>query len=123
VDTHRTPGATPRSAADDPTGYAVDRFGSMPFADVLASLVQDVDLDALADAIQEYGLQAVAEQVLRALIDTGVLHADAAGAYAEEDRILDADAVASPTVHAVTVADLADEFTRLDLTDPATSCR
>jgi len=29
----------------------------------------------------------------------------------------------SPTVHAVTVADLADEFTRLDLTDPATSCR
>jgi len=26
-------------------------------------------------------------------------------------------------VHPVTVADLADEFTRLDLTEPATSCR
>jgi hypothetical protein len=122
VDTYPTPDATPRPAEDVPTGYAVDRFGSMRFADVLASLVADVDLDALAEAIHEFGLQAVAEQVLRALIDAGVVHADAAGAYAEEDRILDADAVASPTVHAVTVADLADEFTRLDLTDPATSC-
>jgi hypothetical protein len=117
------PDATPRWAADDATGYAVDRFGSMPFADVLASLVADVDLDALAEAIHEFGLEAVAEQVLRALVDAGVLHADSAGATAEEDRILEADALASPTVHAVTVADLADEFTRLDLTDPATSCR
>jgi len=122
VDTHPTPDATPRQAEDGQTGYAVDRFGSMRFADVLASLVRDVDVDAVAQAIHEVGLQAVAEHYLRALIDAGVLHADAAGAYAEEDRILDADAVASPTVHAVTVADLADEFTRLDLTDPATSC-
>ena len=122
MDPHPTPDATPRATADSQTGYAVDRFGSMPFADVLASLVRDVDVDAVAEAIHEFGLQAVAEHYLRALIDAGVLHADAAGAYAEEDRILDADAVASPTVHAVTVADLADEFTRLDLTDPATSC-
>jgi len=123
VDPHPTPDATPRATADSQTGYAVDRFGSMPFADVLASLVRDVDLDTVAEAIQEFGLQAVAEQYLQALIGAGVLHADAAGAYAEEDRILEADAVASPAVHAVTVADLADEFTRLDLTDPATSCR
>ena len=120
--THPTPEATAPPAEAIQTGYAVDRFGSMPFADVLASLVADVDLDAMAEAIHEFGLQAVAEQVLRALIDAGVLYADAAGAYAEEDRILAADAVASPTVHAVTVADLADEFARLDLTDPATSC-
>ena len=63
------------------------------------------------------------DHYLSALIDAGVLHADAAGAYAEEDRILDADAHTSPTVHPVTVVDLADEFTRLDPTDPATSCR
>ena len=123
VHIHRTSDATPRPTADGQTGYAVDRFGSMPFADVLASLVRDVDLDTVAEAIHEFGLQAVAEHYLRALIDAGALHADAAGAYAEEDRILDADAHASPTVHPVTVADLADEFTRLDLTDPATSCR
>ena len=59
----------------------------------------------------------------RTLIDTGILHADAAAAHATEDRILDDDAHASPTVHRATVTDLADEFTRLDLTDPATSCR
>jgi len=123
VDPHPTPEATPRATETIQTGFAVDRFGSVPSADVLASLVRDVHLDALAEAIQEYGLQAVAEHYLRALIDAGVLHADAAAATAEEDRILDADALASPTVHAVTVADLTDEFTRLDLTDPATSCR
>lgn len=123
MDTHPKSDATPRPAEDVSTAYVVDRFGSMRFADVLASLVRDVDLDTVADAIHAYGLQAVAEQYLRALIDAGVVHADAAGAYAEEDRILDADAQASPTVHPVTVADLADEFTRLDLTDPATSCR
>jgi len=123
VDPHPTPDATPRPIETPETGFAVDRFGSMPFADVLAMLLADVDLDALAEAIHEFGLEAVAEQVLRALIAAGVLYADAAGATAEEDRILEADALASPTVHAVTVADLADEFTRLDLTDPATSCR
>ena len=123
MDTLPTSDTTPRPAEDGPTGYAVDRYGSAPFADVLAALVRDVDLDAVAEAIHEYGLQTVAEHYLRVLIDTGVLHPDAAGAYAEEDRILAADAHTSPAVHPVTVADLADEFTRLDLTEPATSCR
>ena len=53
----------------------------------------------------------------------GSLHADAAAANAEEDGSLGDDAHASPTVHRVTIADLADEFTRLDLSEPATSCR
>ena len=123
MDTHPTSDTTPRPAEDGQTGYVVDRYGSAPFADVLGSLVRDVDLDAVAEAIHEYGLQTVAEHYLRVLIDTGVLHPDAAAAYAEEDRILAADAHTSPTVHPVTVADLADEFTRLDLTEPATSCR
>jgi len=123
VEAQPTSDATPRPAEDGLIGYGVDRFGSATFADVLASLVRDVDLDTVADAIHEFGLQTVAEQFLRALIDAGVLHADAAAAYAEEDRILDDDAHASPTVHSVTVADLADEFTRLDLTEPATPCR
>jgi hypothetical protein len=105
------------------TGFAVDRFGSATFADVLASLVRDLDLDMVAGAIGEYGLQTVAEQYLRALIEAGALHADEAAAYAEEDRILDEDPHTSPTVHPITVADLADELTRLDLTDPASSCR
>jgi hypothetical protein len=96
---HPTSDATLQPAEDDQTGYAVDRFGNAPFADVLASLVRDVDLDAVAEAIDEYGLQAVAEHYLRALIDAGLLHADEAAAYAEEDRILAADAQASPTVH------------------------
>lgn len=123
MDTDPTSDATPRPLEDDPIGYAVDRFGSMRFTEVLASLVHDVDLDTVAEAIHEFGLQAVAEHYLRRLIDDGVLHADAAAAAAEEDRLLDADPHASPTVHAVTVADVADEFTRLDLTDPASTCR
>jgi len=117
------PHATPEPAEDGPTGYAVDRYGSAAIADVLGSLLRDLDLDIMADAIGEHGLQTVAEQYLRALIDAGVLHADAAAAYAEEDRILDEDPHTSPTVHPITVADLADEFTRLDLTEPASSCR
>lgn len=123
MDPRPTPDATPPPADAIQTGYVVDRFGSMRFADVLASLVRGVDLDTIAEAIHEVGLEAVAEQVLRALIDAGALHADVAGATAEEDSILATDPQASPTVHPITVADLADEFTRLDLTNPATSCR
>jgi hypothetical protein len=123
VETHPTSDATSQPAEEDQSGYAVDRFGNAPFADVLASLMRDVDLDTVAEAIHEFGLQAVAEHYLRTLIDAGLLHADAAAAYAEEDRILDDDAHASPSVHPVTVADLADEFTRLDLTEVARSCR
>jgi hypothetical protein len=115
--------ATPEPGHDGQIGYAVDRYGSAAAADVLGSLLRDVDLDVVADAIGEYGLETVAEQYLRALIDAGALHADEAAAYAEEERILDEDPHTSPTVHPITVADLADEFTRLDLTDPASSCR
>jgi hypothetical protein len=104
-------------------GYAVDRFGSATSADVLDSLLRDVDLDAVAEAIEAYGLQTVAEQYLRALIERGALHADEAAAYAEEDRILAEDPHTSPVVHPVTVAELADEFTRLDLTARTASCR
>ncbi len=107
---------------DDLTGYVVDRFGYAPFGHVLGSLVREADLDTLHGAIGEYGLQAVAEQYLRTLIADGTLHADEGTAYAEEDRLLESDPNASPEVHAVTVADLADEFTRLGLIDPATSC-
>ena len=107
---------------DTLTGYAVDRFGFSPHAHVLGSLLREVDLDSLHDAIQEYGLQAVAEQYLRTLIADGTLHADEAAAYAEEDHLLETDPNASPVVHTVTVADLADEFTRLGLIDPAPSC-
>jgi hypothetical protein len=104
-------------------GYAVDRFGSATLADVLADLVRDADLDKVAEAIEEFGLQTVAEQYLRALIERGSLHPDEASARTEEERVLDEDPHTSPTVHPVTVADLADEFTRLDLTAPAASCR
>jgi hypothetical protein len=117
------PHATPEPSEDGPIGYAVDRYGNAVIADVLASLVRDLDLDMVADAIGEHGLQTVTEQYLQALIDAGALHADEASAHAEEERILDQDPHTSPTVHAITVADLADEFTRLDLTDPASSCR
>jgi len=120
---HLTTDTTLQLEEADQTGYAVDRFGNAPFADVLASLMRDVDLDAVAEAIDEYGLQTVAEHYLRTLIDAGLLHPDEAAANAEEDRILDEDAQASPAVHEVTVADLADEFTRLDLTESASSCR
>ncbi len=123
MDIYSTSDTTLQLDETDQTGYAVDRFGNAPFADVLATLMRDVDLDAVAEAIDEFGLQAVAEHYLRTLIDAGLLHADEAAAYAEEDRILAADTNASPTVHAVTVADLADEFTRLDLTQSASSCR
>lgn len=107
---------------DDLTGYAVDRFGYTPFGQVLGSLLREVDLDSLHDTIDEYGLQAVSEQYLRTLIDDGTLYADEASAFAEEDRLLETDPNASPEVHTVTVADLADEFTRLGLIDPTTSC-
>lgn len=107
---------------DDVIGYAVARYGGATFTDVLASLLSDVDLDALSEAIDEYGLELVTEQALRALIDQGKLHPDEAAAVAEEDRILDTDPHASPALHRVTVADLADELTRLGLTTPAASC-
>jgi hypothetical protein len=114
---------SPESPEDDLVGYAVDRYGNASFAAVLATLTRDVDLDALGAAIGEYGLQEVAEQYLRVLVDSGRLQASEAAAAAAEDRILAEDRHASPAVHAVSVADLADEFTRLDLTDPASSCR
>jgi len=123
VDIQSTSDTTLQTPEDDQIGYAVDRFGNTPFTDVLATLMRDVDLDTVAEAIDEFGLQAVAEHYLRTLIDAGLLHADEAAANAEEDRILADDAHASPAVHAVTVADLADEFTRLDLTESASSCR
>ena len=114
--------ATHDPIEDDVMGYAVARFGNATFYDVLTSLLSDVDLDGLSDAIDEFGLELVAEQALRALIDRGKLHGDETTAAAEEDRILDTDPHASPTVYPVTVADLADEFTRLGLTAPASSC-
>jgi hypothetical protein len=117
------PPATPEPTDGEPVGYAVDRYGSSTFADVLGSLLRDADLDLVADAIGAYGLETVAEQYLRALVERGTLHADEAAADAEEERILDEDPHTSPVVHPITVADLADEFTRLDLTDPASSCR
>jgi hypothetical protein len=106
----------------DLTGYAVDRFGNAAHAQMIQLLVRDVDHDSLVQAIAEFGLQDVAEQYLRTLINEGTLHGDEVEAYAEESRILDSDPHASPEVHAVTVADLADEFTRLGLTDAAASC-
>lgn len=123
MEARRPSHTTQRPTEEGWIGYAVDRFGSATFADVLASLVHDVDLDQLCDAIDEFGLEMVAAQYLRVLIDGGTLHGSEAAAYAEEDRILDEDPHTSPSVHPITVADLADEFTRLDLTAPATSCR
>ena len=122
METHFNADTTQIPAEEDLVGYAVARFDSATFYDVLTSLLSDVDLDGLSDAIDEFGLEMVAEQALRALIDRGKLHGDEGAAAAEEDRLLDADAHASPTVHPVTVADLADEFTRLGLTTSATSC-
>ena len=107
---------------DDVVGYAVTRFGFARFSDVLDSLLSDLDLDALSAAIEEYGLALVADQTLRSLIERGALHGDEAAAADEEDRIMAEDRDASPTVHPVTVADLADEFTRLGLTESASSC-
>jgi hypothetical protein len=98
--------------------YAVDRFGDLSHTGVLENLVRGMDEATLRDAIGEYGLEAVATQLLRTLIDDGTLHADAADAHSKADGILDSDAEAAPRVHPVTVADLADLFTRLDLTDP-----
>lgn len=113
---------TPYFPEDDVVGYAVTRFAFARYADVLDSILSDVDLDALSAAIEEYGLALVADQTLRALIDRGTLHGDEAAAAAEEDRIMAEDRDASPTVHPVTVADLADELTRLGLTESASSC-
>ena len=113
---------TPYFPEDDVVGYAVNRFAFARYADVLESILSDVNLDALSAAIEEYGLALVADQTLRTLIDRGALHGDEAAAAAEEDRILAEDPDASPTVHTVTVADLADEFTRLGLTESASSC-
>jgi hypothetical protein len=117
---HRCPttlGRSPCAADGCPVPHTTARFtracGHPP----------DAGRDAADDATHTFGLQAIAEHDLRTPIDARLLHADEAAAYAEEDRILADDAQASPTVHAVTVADLADEFTRLELTEAAASCR
>lgn len=109
---------------DPPVGFAVDRSGQAPPAQVVGALLHDLDLDRLAEVIAAYGLAAVAEQCLRALIADGRLHADEAAAREERERLLeDDDAFGMPKVHEVTVADLADEFTRLGLLEPPPSCR
>ncbi len=109
---------------DAPVGFAVDRSGQAPPAQVVGALLHDLDLDRLAEVIAAYGLAAVAEQCLRALIADGRLHADEAAAREERERLLeDDDAFGMPKVHEVTVADLADEFTRLGLLEPPPSCR
>jgi hypothetical protein len=103
-------------------GYAVDRLGSRDFTPMLAEFVRDLDLDELRAAIDVFGLEMVAEQFLRALIDGGRLLANEAAAAAERVRLREEDRRTSPTVHPLTVADLADEFTRLGLT-ATRSCR
>lgn len=106
---------------DDLTGYAVDRFGTMTHTHVLEDLAQGIDDDTLRHAIAEFGLEAVAERYLRTVIADGTVHADAEAARAEADALFDSDPLASPRVHSVTVADLADLFTRLGLTEPPSS--
>jgi len=103
-------------------GYAVDRFGSRDFTHVLAAFIRDLNLDELSAAIHEFGLEMVAELFQRALIEGGRLHANEAAAAAERARLREEDGRASPTIHPLTVADLADEFTRLGLT-ATRSCR
>lgn len=103
-------------------GYAVDRLGGRDLTQVLAALLRDVDLDALSAAVGEFGLEMVAEQFLRVLKGSGRLHADEAAAGAERARIREEHGRPLPTVHPITVADLADEFTHLGLT-ATRSCR
>jgi hypothetical protein len=107
--------------ADDLTGYAVDRFGTMTHTHVLEELVQGIDDETLRHAIAEFGLEAVAERYLRTVIADGTLVGDGDAARAEADGMFDTDPLASPRMHAVTVADLADLFTRLGLTEPPSS--
>ncbi len=106
---------------DDLVGYAVDRFGNLTHTRVLEELVQGIDDDTLRHAVAEFGLEAVAEHYLRTVIADGTVHADAEAARAEADDLFDSDPLASPRVHAVTVADLADLVTRLGLTEPPSS--
>ena len=117
--------ATEGSGFDDSlVGYTVDRFGQASPAQVVGSLLDQVDLGRVSEAIDSYGLEAVAEQYLRALIADGTLHTEEAAAHEERERLLDdEDGFGVPKVHAVTVADLADELTRLGLLEPPPSCR
>jgi hypothetical protein len=98
--------------------YAVDRFGDLSHTHVLEGIVQGIDAETLRQAIEEYGLEEVAEHYLRTVIADGTVYGDRDEALAETDHILDTDPNASPRMHEVTVADLADLFTRLGLTEP-----
>jgi hypothetical protein len=102
-------------------GYAVDRFGTLTHTRMLEELVQGIDHETLRTTIDEYGLEAVAEHYLRTVIADGTVYADPGEAEAETERILDTDPHAAPRMHAVSVADFADLFTRLGLTQPPTS--
>jgi len=108
---------------DTLVGYAVDRFGQAAPAQVVGSLLREADLERLSEVIDAYGLEAVAEQYLRALIADGTLHVDEAAANEERERLLDEEAAFGvPKVHAVSVADLADELTRIGIVEPPPSC-
>jgi hypothetical protein len=100
------------------TAYAVDPNGTASHTAVVETLVRGMDERVLRESIGEYGLEAVAEQFLRTLVRDGTLHADAAEATSAADRLLAEDADAAPRIHEVTVADLADLFTRIGLIDP-----
>jgi hypothetical protein len=104
--------------ADTLTGYAVDRHGGGARV-VLDDLLRDLPHDDIRAAVAEFGMQAVAEQYLRTLVADGTLQADEASAHAAADRMLAEDPEASPAVHTVSVAVLADEFVRLGLTEDA----
>lgn len=98
--------------------HAVDRSGVASHTAVVESLVEGTEAGPLREAIAAYGLEAVAEGFLRTLVGEGTAFADEADARAEAERILASDPDAAPRVHPVTVADLADLFTRIGLTDP-----
>jgi len=109
---------------DTLVGYAVDPFGQAVSAQVVGSLLRDADVERLSEVVDAYGLAAVAEQYLRALIAEGTLHADESAAKEERERLLDDDTgFGVPKVHAVSVADLADELTRIGMVEPPPSCR
>ena len=93
--------------ADAPIGYTV-AAPDVTERDVLDALTHGHEADMYRSAIERDGLDAIAQQELRDMIDGGHLLASEDEAESEAGDVLDRDPYADPRVLAITAEDVAE---------------
>ena len=104
--------------SSEPTGYTV-AAPDVTERDVLEALTHGHEADMYRSAIERDGLDAVAEQELRDMIDAGHLLASEDEAESEALDVLDRDPTRDPRVLTITAEDIAEHLVRLGWNEPA----